>query len=220
MILEKKAYLFDLHPKENIYKAPKISKKFETVENPNGIGCLLSHRGRDVVILPGKTENGIQIYDSDREQTVEYDVGDHPVVISGNLHGEVFAHANSIGTEIKLHKIEDGTLLKSFDRGKSHVEITSIVFDKFCFRMAVASKKETIHVFALPKELALNGKTPEELKETAVLADSENPNAKSVPSSLLESRVNEQAGYLSKFFYGSKGEKSYCKVYIDCPEKQ
>lgn len=220
MILEKKAYLFDLNPKENVYKAPKASKKFETVDNPNGIGCLLSHRGRSVVVLPGKTESGIQIYDSEREQTFEYDVGDKPVVISGNLHGEIFAFAGETGTEIKIHKIADGTLLKSFDRGSKHVEVTSIVFDKYCFRMAVASKKETIHVFALPKELALNGKTPEELKESAALEDSENPNAKSVPSSLLESRVNEQAGLFSKYVLGYKGEKSYCKVYIDCPEKQ
>lgn len=217
MICENKAYLFSLNRKENIYKAPSLLKKFDMFENETGIGCLLSYKQRNVAILPANTENAAQIYDSETGEVNEFDIGVKPIVLSGNLHGEVFAYADQTGTAIRIHKINDGTLVKEFDRGTSHVEITSIAFDKFCFRMAITSKKETVHVFSLPKKLAFNGKSPEEVKKSFVPSDYEND--KSLPSSLLESRVNERPGLFKQLIYGSKSDKSYLKVYIESPNK-
>mmetsp|Transcript_9210 Transcript_9210/g.10415 ORF Transcript_9210/g.10415 Transcript_9210/m.10415 type:complete len:116 (+) Transcript_9210:380-727(+) len=114
----------------------------------NGQGCLYSHKNRNVVILPGKTEKSIQIYDSQMgEDILEYDVGETPHVLAGNIHGDIFAFAGVDGYQINVHKIEDGSLYKTYSRGAKSLEISQIAFDKFCFRMAVASKGDTVHVF-------------------------------------------------------------------------
>lgn len=131
MILDTKSYLFGLNRRDNTYKKPVLLKKFETIENEEGLGCLYSYKERNVVILPGKLENGIQIYDSQTDNTFEYDLGTKPTIMAGNIHGEVFAYADANGYEIKLHRISNGEFYKSFERGKGAVEITSIAFDKF-----------------------------------------------------------------------------------------
>jgi WD40 repeat protein len=186
--------------------------------NERAIGCLNSHRSRNVVILPGKTENSIQIYDSDAENQMEYDLGEIPVLLAYNIHADIFAYANKKGYTINLHKIGDGKKYHTYTRGSSAADVTSIAFDKYWFRMAVGSSTDTIHVFSLPKELALNGKSAEEVKCSIATYETEESNAKSIPPSMLASVTNPTAGMFSKFF-GSSGEKSYLKVYISSPEK-
>lgn len=84
--------------------------------------------------------------------------------------------------------------------------------------MAVASKKETVHVFSLPKELALNGRSEAELKEELKYSlqsdEVDDINRKTIPESLLESRVNERPGFFGKYVLGKNNDKSYLKVYI------
>lgn len=157
-------------------------------------------------------EKTVQIYDTTTEEHIVVNLDDHPVALEGNIHGGVFAWASKGGTQMFLHKVDDGTLFMTLNRGKSHAEITSISFDKYCFRMAVCSTKDTVHVYALPKELALKDKTVEELK------DSTFSNENSLPANLLESRYNTRAGLLSKFMYGD-GEWSYLKIYVPHPSK-
>jgi hypothetical protein len=202
-----------LTKKDEIYKGPKLIKKFKTQSNLNVVGCLLSYKKRSLVLLPGEKENWIQIYDTDKDEVISYEIGEKPSIISGNLHGEIFAYSTKDGLEIKLFKISDGSLFKAFSRGANVAEITSISFDRYCLRMAVASKKDTVHVFSLPKELALCGRSEEELKQSIQTDMTEDQNSKSLPDSLLESRVNQTAGIFS-FFSRAKNEKSYLKVYI------
>lgn len=219
--------MFDFHKEEEKYSEPTLVKKFETIDNPDGIGNVYSYKKRNVVILPGTTETSIQIYDSNTAETSEYDVGVKPSIVAANIHGEVFAFVDVTGTDIKLHHLKDGTFYKSFTRGKEHVKVTSIVFHKFCIRMALVSTKETVHVFSLPKELALNDMTEEELKEelgkqikkSYDSEEQEDVNSKSLPASLLESRVNQRAGFFGTYVLGTTGEYSYLKVYINCPNK-
>jgi hypothetical protein len=219
VILEEKAYLFDFNKFEDVYRQPSCSMKFETCKNTEGLGCLYSHKQRNVVILPGKVETAVQVYDSERDSCSHFDLGEVPAAISGNIHGDVFAYTCSQGTKIHLCKLEDGTKYKTFSRGSKAAEVTSIVFDKFCFRMVVASKKDTIHVFALPSELALNGKNPEEVKSSIYTFESEEPNSKSIPHNIMESQINPKGGLFSRMF-GASEETSYLKVYISSPEKQ
>ena len=170
-----------------------------------------------MVILPGKTEKTVQIYDSAiGEEISEFEVDEIPHVIAGNIHGDVLAYAGVDGTKIYLHKLEDGSLFKTFNRGMKSMEVNQIVFDKFCFRMAVASTGDTIHVFSLPKDLALNGKTPEEVK-MSLISLGEDQNDKSTPGSIFESRINPKGGIFG--YFSSSAETSYLKVYITSPEK-
>lgn len=192
--------------------------KFDTCINEKGIGCLKSHRNRNVVILPGKKENCIQIYDSEEDNLLEYDLGEVPVILACNIHADIFAYANKKGYTINMNKIKDGSKYHSYTRGSSAADVTSIAFDKFCFRMAVGSSTDTIHVFSLPKELALNGKSAEEVKCSVASYETEEMNAKSIPPSLMASMANPTAGMFSKLF-GSSGEKSYLKVYVSSKEK-
>jgi hypothetical protein len=221
-----KAYLFDLNKKydvfkkQNVYQKPNFIKKFETCPNTKGTGCLLSYKNRNVVILRGISEKTVQVYDTEKEIVLMFDVGIVPAYLSGNIHGEIFAFTDESGTEIKLHKITDGTHFRTFFRGAKASEITSIAFDKYCLRMAVASTTDTVHVFSLPKELALCGKSEEELKQSIQTDESENCNSKSIPEALLESRINEKRGFFGAFIQGSSHEKSYLKAYIDSSEKQ
>lgn len=217
--MEEKAYLFDFNQTEGVYKQPSCIKKFKTVSNTKGLGCLYSYKQRNVVILPGKVATAVQIYDSAGEKSSEYDLGEEPATISANIHGDIFAYTGHQGSKIHLCKLEDGTKYRTFYRGKGSAEVTSIVFDNFCFRMVVASKKETIHVFALPSELALNGKDAEEVKSSLCTFEEDDPNSKSLPTSLMESQINPKGGLFSRVF-GPTEESSYLKVYISSPEKQ
>lgn len=193
-------------------------KKFQTSKNTAGIGCYYSYRRRNLVILPGNDEKSVQIYDSkEGEDTREIDVGEIPTILSANIHGEVFAFASENGTQIQVKYLKDGETYKSLTRGVKSIKITAIEFDLYAYRLAVCSEGETIHVFSLGSELALNGKSPEEVKESLLIVD-ESVNDKSTPASLLESRINNGTGLFGGFF-GSSGEKSYLKLYIDCPHK-
>lgn len=201
---------------DNKWKDPQLVKKFKTGKNEKGIGSLYSYRRRDLVILPSEKEKSIQIYDSkEGEEVKEIDIGEEPSILAANLHGEVFAFAGESGTQIHVHKLSDGSLFKSLTRGSKAKEITGIEFDQYCYRIAVCSKGDTIHVFSLGSELATNGKTPEEMKTSLMSIDS-SATDKSIPADLLESRANAGTGF---FGYFSSSEKSYLKVYIYSPEK-
>lgn len=154
VILESKAYLFDLSRNDNTYKEPKLIKKFDTHENSKGIGSLHSVGEDSIVILPGLEPGQVQMFTTINSEVKSFEVQMKVTQLAVNLFGKVFAITDIGGNYINLHKIEDGSLIKSFNRGKENVEITSIAFDPLCKRMAVASKKETIHIFALPKDLA------------------------------------------------------------------
>jgi hypothetical protein len=131
VICDEKAYLFDFNKEETWYRKPQCTMKFDTCVNEKAIGCLNSHRNRNVVILPGKTENSVQIYDSDAEIQMEYDLGEIPVLLACNIHADIFAYANKKGYTINLHKIGDGTKYHSYTRGSSAADVTSIAFDKY-----------------------------------------------------------------------------------------
>lgn len=158
MILEKKAYLFDLCKHEDTYQKPKLLKSFNTCENLKAIGCLLSGTHRNIVILPGEELTCVQVYDSDYEDVKTYDLKTVPSILSGNIAGEVFAFSDLSGKSIRFHSLNDGDLLKEFDRGDKIAEITSISFDPYCRRVAVTSNLDTVHVYALPKEWSENSK--------------------------------------------------------------
>lgn len=218
VILENKAYLFDFKVEDRKYKEPTLTKKFITHDNSKGLGCLYSHHQRNVVILPGSTPTCLQIYDSKTgEEVVEYDIGEKPEIFAANIHGDIFAFAGETGQQIHIMNLLDGTKYKSYVRGNSKIEITSIVFDQFCFRMAVASKGDTVHVYSLPKELGLNGKSELEVKNSLMSLENDYKNNKSIPYTILESRINPTPAFYD--FFSIKGEKSYLNVHIASPEK-
>ena len=195
-----------------------MSNKFITPANSKGLGCLYSHHDRNVVILPGSEETSLQIYDSKTKvEIVEYNLSEKPKVFAANIHGDIFAFAGETGKEIHVHKLPDGTEYKSYSRGATSIEVTSIVFDKYCFRMAVASKGSTVHVYSLPKELGLNGKSQEEVKNSLMSLEDHSENDKSTPIAIFESRINPTPPFYD--FFSAKGEKSYLKLYISSPEK-
>ena len=97
VLFEKKSYLFELTKKDDFYKGPKLLKKFKTESNPNAVGWLLSYKNRSLVFLPGEKEKSIQIYDTNKDEIVAYEIGEKPAIISGNLHGEIFAYATKDG---------------------------------------------------------------------------------------------------------------------------
>lgn len=121
------------------------------------------------------------------------------------------------GNLLKVRYIADGALIKTFNRGKDPVEVTCIAFNDLCMRMAVASKKETVHVFALPKEISEFATARTKSRESVVsdFLDVEDLNNN---SSLLESRHGHNPSYFGKLFRG-EGETSYLKVYVDHPDK-
>ncbi|CAI2369159.1 unnamed protein product [Moneuplotes crassus] len=217
VIFEEKAYLFSFKTEDNSkWKEPKLVKKFITCKNEKGIGCLHSFRRRNLVILPGKTENSIQIYDcKEGEEIKEYDLGEKPDILSGNIHGEVFAYANETGMEINVHKISDGTLYNKYYRGKKTSQITSIEFDRGCNRLACCSQSDTVHVYSLGTELAMNGRDSEEAKDSLLMSESAIDG--STVSTVLEARENPKSSILG--FFSTQSEQSYLKVYIKSPEK-
>lgn len=218
VILEEKAYLFDLNKVGNVYKKPELKTKFGTSPNPNGIGLLFSPTlKKDVVILPNGSK--VIIYDSSKDDTIEHDVGEEVHVLAGNAFGGIFAYANKDGQKIQVHKIDDGSLINMYNRGKEPVEITSISIDMLCSRMAVASKKETIHVFSLPKGLVEIKPLEEEGKDSIYSQISEDTQP-TIPKEMLESRHGSTDGFLSRFIgIGSTGERSYLKLSVDYPDK-
>jgi len=129
--MEKRAFLFDLNPKLNVYKKPQLKMKFKTVENPNGIGCLVSTFRTNYVVIPGTTDTTVQIYDTMSDTLRELELKETPTVLSANPNANVFAHTDSAGKVIKLRNLEDGSLIKSYNRGKDEVEVTSIIFDEY-----------------------------------------------------------------------------------------
>jgi hypothetical protein len=142
VVLEKVAYLFSLNLSEEVYHEPKLLKKFKTISNPKGIAALCSDKVANIVILPGEAEHTVQVYDSLRDEPVEiFDVEEEISVLEANINGGVFAHTDKNGSKIKLRYINNGELIQVYNRGKNHVEVTSIIFNELCMRMAVASKK-------------------------------------------------------------------------------
>jgi hypothetical protein len=218
VVLEKVAYLFSLNLSEEVYHEPKLLKKFKTISNPKGIAALCSDKVANIVILPGEAEHTVQVYDSLRDEPVEiFDVEEEISVLEANINGGVFAHTDKNGSKIKLRYINNGELIQVYNRGKDHVEVTSIIFNELCMRMAVASKKQTVHVFALPKELSKFA-IERVASRQSIISDYIDPEAANKNSSLLESRYGATPGYFGKLFHG-EGEQSYLKVHINFPDK-
>ena len=106
----------------------------------------MSRKDRNVAITPDINETSVQIYDSNlKVETTVYDLKYVPTIISGNLYGNIFATADKNGKNINVYNINDGTLLKDFNRGSDIAEINCIVFENYCRRMAVTSNKDTVH---------------------------------------------------------------------------
>lgn len=217
VILEKKSYLFDLCKHEDIYKKPKLLKPFITYENPRGIGCLLSGTQRNIVILPGLEQTSVQVYDSEGDYLKTYNLECAPYILSGSITGDVFAYSDSNGKFIRFHSLNDGDLLKEFDRGDKAAEITSIAFDSNCRRVAVTSNLDTVHAYSLPKEWWENSKEVN-VKSSQITEETEA--AKTNSHNYLDKSIhNNSQGFLSKLWSGKSTEKSYLRVYVRSPHK-
>ena len=168
--------------------------------------------------MPGSVEETVQIYNTATEVLCEFELEETPAILSGNAYGRIFAYTCSSGNLIKIMSLEDGKLVKTYNRGKDKAEITSISFNTACIRMAVSSNKSTVHVFSLPKELYEKAASNYKNKVICDSLDSEFSAAKA-SINLLESRHGASPGLFQRYILGSEGEASYLKVYVDYPEK-
>lgn len=201
--------------KEGVYKEPKLLKKIRTMDNPNGVSAISSDDfGNTVVVLPGLSKHEVQVYDTSVADKIDaFRIDEDPVCLAANINGGVFAHTDIKGYTIKLRRLNSGELIQTYNRGSEIAEVTNIAINDYCSRMAIASNKTTIHVFALPKEIS--DSVIEILKSRgSVISDFSEDSAANKKSSLLESRHGAMPGFFGRML-GKEGEYSYLKIYVD-----
>jgi autophagy-related protein 18 len=126
-----------------------------TGRNELGLGDMVEYEpGHDLIALPSKEADKLIFCRNGEERVAEikhYDVGFSYIAI--NYQGSLVAKASLDGKYIRVFKFGDEGLeeVKRYTRGRSSAEISSLVFNQTSSNITCSSKRDTIHMFTIPK---------------------------------------------------------------------
>lgn len=133
-------------------QTPQLLHVFETLENPNGIGCLCSHNSNSNLAYLGKKAGHVTIIDIANTEKSPIEIVAHEAPISCmelSIDGTRLATASVKGTLIRVFNADSGVLLHELRRGTTPSKIYCVNFNKTATKLCVSSDRGTIHVFAL-----------------------------------------------------------------------
>lgn len=147
VVLMEGTCIYDTNPKGDLEKVGSI---FRTCLNPKGLVCITEHNDVDMIVCPGEQIGDIVVQHNNTRQRVY--ITAHSCEIAAlaiSRDGTKVATSSKKGTNIKIWNSKSGELLKELKRGASPAEIYSLSFNRLATFLAVASDKNTIHIFSL-----------------------------------------------------------------------
>ena len=220
IVLEKKIYVFNVQNSQNI-------DSFDTIVNKNGMIAINGSPNKTIMAhpiqfndQPDKGYVGIKNYKTNKyfpllvhEETLSNMAMDH--------YGLLLATSNDKGTIIRIHSIEDKTLVYECRRGKEKAFINYLAFDVNYKYFGVTSDRGTIHIWKLNdiveknysvKAHSTNDKKSNNLicktiKDDFVFIESENKNT--------IKEIEERDKYKIKKIKNYKSETSFGKIKIN-----
>lgn len=108
--------------------------------------------------FPGKQRGHVQVVDlldieHKKQQSTIISAHNHSIsAIALNRQATLLATASGKGTLIRLYNIDSAQMIQELRRGADQAEIYDVTFSEDSTRIAVASDKGTIHIFALSCE--------------------------------------------------------------------
>ena len=220
IVLEKKIYVFNVQNSQNI-------DSFDTIVNKNGMIAINGSPNKTIMAhpiqfndQPDKGYVGIKNYKTNKyfpllvhEETLSNMAMDH--------YGLLLATSNDKGTIIRIHSIEDKTLVYECRRGKEKAFINYITFDVNYKYFGVTSDRGTIHIWKLndiveknysvkahsTKDKNINNLISKTIKDDFVFIESENKNT--------IKEKEERDKYKIKKIKNYKSETSFGKIKIN-----
>ena len=126
----------------------KLLHCYGTCINPNGIIALCAG-SRPIFAILGLSRGSVYIEHLNKFSHTISTHTNHLSAIALNTEGDRIATTSERGTIVRLYNTIDGELVREFRRGLDTATITSLFFDSEARRLAVCSKKGTMHVYSL-----------------------------------------------------------------------
>lgn len=220
IVLEKKIYVFNVQNSQNI-------DSFDTIVNKNGMIAINGSPNKTIMAhpiqfndQPDKGYVGIKNYKTNKY----FPLLVHEETLSNmamDYYGLLLATSNDKGTIIRIHSIEDKTLVYECRRGKEKAFINYLAFDVNYKYFGVTSDRGTIHIWKLndiveknysvkahsTNDKKINNLISKTIKDDFVFIESENKNT--------IKEKEERDKYKIKKIKNYKSETSFGKIKIN-----
>lgn len=224
IVLEKKIYVFNTENSQNI-------DSFETIENKGGMIAVNGSPNKTIMAHPIQFEDkkdqayvGIKNYKTNKYFPLP--VQEEAISnMTMDYYGLLLATANDKGTIIRIHGIDDKTLLYECKRGKEKSFINYMSFDTDYKYFGVTSDRGTIHIWKLNDIIQKNPTRRTYTFNESKKKNETNKNFENDFVSIIETNNdtnnkinNSEDKYKVKLIKNYKSETSFAKIKINKPD--